>query len=100
MNIKLNDISFSIGGGNNQCCLKHFADWVESKVTRVGEGDEAEELFLGEVEVGTVLTCPECGANNILTEAGEFMWVDPEEFDLVDADEATPAEVVPAAPAA
>ena len=89
MNIKLTDISFSVTQNNGQCCLNEYANWVESKVTRVGEGEDAEELFIGEVEVGTVLTCPHCGSNFLLNEQGVFEWVDPEEFDLVDADETT-----------
>ena len=87
MNIKLTDISFSLSPKNDRCCLNAFTAWSESKVTRVGEGEDAEELFLGEVEVGTVITCPTCGAQFLLNEKGEFEWVDPDEFDLVDADE-------------
>ena len=85
MNIKLTDISFNINLRNDRCCLNTFKSWCESKVTRVGADEDAEELWIGDVEVGTVITCPHCGSNFLLNEQGEFKWVDPDEFDLVDA---------------
>ena len=87
MNIKLTEINFSITPKNGRCCLDAYAKWVESKVTRVGEGEDAEELFIGEVEVGTVIHCDHCGADFLLNEQGAFEWVDPDLYDLVDADE-------------
>jgi hypothetical protein len=96
MKIKLTDISFTINSHTDRCCLAAFTAWCESKVTKVGEGEDAEELWVGEIEVGTVITCPKCGSNYLLSESGEFEWVDPDEFELVDAEEPTLAEVVPA----
>lgn len=87
MNIKLTDISFCFTQHTGRCCLNTFTDWSQSKVTRVGEGEDAEERWDGEVEVGTVITCPHCGSNYLLSEKGDFEWVDPDEFELVDVEE-------------
>jgi hypothetical protein len=100
MKIKLTDINFCSTSRTDRCCLTAFTDWCQSKVTRVGEGEDAEELWLGEVETGTAITCPHCGSNYLLSEQGVFEWVDPDQFDLVEADTATPNEVVPAVAAA
>jgi hypothetical protein len=87
MNIKLTDISFCITPHTQRCCLAAFTDWSQSKVTRVGEGEDAEELWIGEVPSGEVLTCPHCKAQFLLSETGDFEWVDPDEFELVDSEE-------------
>ena len=100
MKIKLTDIIFSLNHRKGLCCLDVLEAWYESKVTLVGEGEDAMELLIGEVEVGTVINCPHCGFNYLLNEAGEFEWVDPDEFELVDAEELTLAEVVTAVAAA
>lgn len=84
--IKLIDVRFSVNS-NNHCCFAEYGRWVDTKITRVGEGEDAEELFLGTVPVGEVIHCPHCGKNYLLDGEGSFVWVDPEEFDLVDADE-------------
>jgi hypothetical protein len=96
MNIKLTDVSFSLNPKNDLCCLDVPGAWYESNVTKVGEGEDAAELLIGEVEVGTVVECPHCGSKFLLNEQGVFEWVNPEEFDLVDAEEPSPAEVVTA----
>lgn len=91
--IKLIDVNFTVNG-NNHCCFAEYGRWVDTKITKVGEGEDAEELFLGTVEVGTVIHCPTCGKNYILDKDGDFVWVDPEEFELVDAEEQPPLTVV------
>ena len=98
MNIKLTDINFCITPHTDRCCLKAFTVWSQLRATKVVDADgDIEEVWDGEVEVGTVLTCPQCGSNYLLNDKGEFEWVDPEEFELIDADEPTPAtgEIAP-----
>ena len=81
-----------MGEGNHDCCLRNFEKWTQSQVRVVGEGENAEELFAKEdgsaitAESGTVLTCPDCGAKNVLNEQGEFEWFDPENSELVDVE--------------
>jgi hypothetical protein len=87
MNIPLVDITFSLNPKNDLCCLEVPSAWYESKVTRIGQGDDAVELLIGVEEVGTVVECPHCGSKFLLNEQGVFEWVDPDEFELVDADE-------------
>ncbi len=89
--IKLTEITFPFNG-NNCCCFDEYGRWVDAKTTKVGEGEDAEELFLGTVEVGETIHCPHCGKNYLLDDKGGFVWVDPEEFDLVDADVAPTVE--------
>ncbi len=79
-----------------------FTNWSQSKVRLVGEGEDAEEVWDGEVEVGEVITCPHCGAQFLLSDEGNFEWVDPDEFELVDAEPplavAGPIEHTPISP--
>lgn len=93
MNTKLIDVSFPLTHSNH-CCFGEYNKWVDTKTTKVGEGEDTEELFLGTVETGTVIHCPTCGANYILDDKGSFICVDPEEFDLVDTAEQPPLMVV------
>ena len=86
MNIKLLDVRFPIKGNDARCCLNTFTDWLDTVVIKVGEGENITQLFIGDVEVGTVITCSHCKANFILEETGHFTWVDPAQYDLVDAD--------------
>lgn len=93
MNIKLTDINFCLDSHTDRCCVNTFTVWSSLRSRKVVDAEgEIEEIWDGEVEVGTVINCPHCGSNFLLDDKGEFEWVDPEEFDLVDADEPTPAE--------
>lgn len=92
MKHKVSDTSFSIGPQTQRCCLATFTEWSDAHATKVGEGEDAEQLFLGEVETGEHIHCPHCGANYLLNANGEFVWVDPNEFELVDAEEPAAVE--------
>ena len=53
-NIKLINVTFPVNG-NNHCCFAEYGGWVDTKTTKVGEGEDKEELFLGTVLVGEVI---------------------------------------------
>ena len=86
MNIKLNDVRFPTNLNSARCCLTAFTQWLDTVVTKVGEGEDAEDLFIGDIEVGTIIHCSDCNANYMLNEQGRFDKIDPTEYDLVDAD--------------
>lgn len=97
MNIPFANVSFSIGRNNHECCLSFFAAVTQSFTKTVGEDDNEQDVIEGDVEVGSVIECPVCKAQNVLNEQGEFEYFDPETCELVDVEEPTPPVATPIA---